>query len=262
MEPSVQKQVSDMKLNQLVSYLNQQLSPQNFADYCPNGLQVEGKADVNKIVTGVTASQDLIDAAIAEQADVILVHHGYFWKGEPSPITGIKKNRIQSLLKHDISLIAYHLPLDCHSEWGNNVQLAQILDFEITGPLDPNNPKTPGNIGRLRRPMSAADLAAFIGERLNRLPQHVGEDSDLIETIAWCTGGAQGYMSYAIEQGIDAYLTGEINEPVVHNARETGCHFYGAGHHATERYGAKALGEHLAKQFALDVQFIDIDNPA
>ncbi|EAT11077.1 Nif3-like dinuclear metal center hexameric protein [Bermanella marisrubri] len=251
-----------MKLQELVSYLNRELNASAFADYCPNGLQVEGKSEVKKLVTGVTACQDLIDAAIDEKADAIFVHHGYFWKGEPQAIAGMKKNRIQALLKHDISLLAYHLPLDCHAAWGNNVQLAQVLDFEVTGPLDPSNPKTPGNIGRLKHAMKASELATHIGERLNRMPQHIGEDSDLIETIAWCTGGAQGYMSYAMEQGIDAYLTGEINEPVVHNARETGCHFYAAGHHATERYGAKAVGEHLAQEFGLDVSFIDIDNPA
>lgn len=250
-----------MKLNQLVSYLNRELAIQNYRDYCPNGLQVEGKAEVQRIITGVTACQDLIDVAIEKEADAILVHHGYFWKGEPEPIAGIKKQRIQALLKHDISLIAYHLPLDCHSVWGNNVQLADVLDLEITGPLDPNDVRTPGNIGRLKRPMSAKELSNHISEALNRPPQHIGEGDDIIETVAWCTGGAQSYMHYAINQGIDAYITGEINEPVVHNARETGTHYYAAGHHATERYGAKALGEHLAQEFDLSVEFVDIDNP-
>jgi len=189
------------------------------------------------------------------------VHHGYFWKGEPEPIAGIKKQRIQTLLKHDISLIAYHLPLDCHSVWGNNVQLADVLDLEITGPIDPNDSKTPGNIGRLKQAMTAEQFSNHIAQCLNRVPQHIGEKDDLIETVAWCTGGAQGYMQYAINQGIDAYITGEINEPAVHNARESGTHYYAAGHHATERYGAKALGEHLAQEYQLDVEFIDIDNP-
>lgn len=250
-----------MKLNQLVNYLNSELEIHKFRDYCPNGLQVEGKAEVKKVVTGVTACQDLIDAAVEQNADAILVHHGYFWKGEPEAIAGIKKQRIQTLLKHDISLIAYHLPLDCHGLWGNNVQLANVLDFEITGNIDPSSSKTPGNIGRLKQPMTAQELSDHIANRLNREPQHVGEKDDLIETIAWCTGGAEGYMQYAINQGIDAYLTGEINEPAVHNARESGTHFYAAGHHATERYGAKVLGEHLAQEFALEVEFIDIDNP-
>ena len=250
-----------MKLNQLVNYLNSELEIHKFRDYCPNGLQVEGKSDVKKIVTGVTACQDLIDAAVEQNADAILVHHGYFWKGEPEAIAGIKKQRIQTLLTHDISLIAYHLPLDCHRIWGNNVQLADVLDLEITGPIDPSNVSTPGNVGRLKQPMSAKQLSEHIARCLLREPQHIGEEDDMIETIAWCTGGAEGYMQYAINQGIDAYLTGEINEPAVHNARETGTHFYAAGHHATERYGAKALGEHLAQEFALDVTFVDIDNP-
>lgn len=250
-----------MKLNALVNYLNRELEVGQFRDYCPNGLQVEGSQEVQRIVTGVTACQDLIDAAIAYQADAILVHHGYFWKGEPEAIVGIKKQRIQSLLKHDISLLAYHLPLDSHSEWGNNIQLADVLGFEITGSLDPNDKRVPGYIGRLSQPMRAGDLSEHIALRLNRLPQHIGEEDDIIETIAWCTGGAQSYMQYAINQGIDAFLTGEINEPSVHNARESGTHYYAAGHHATERYGAKALGEHLAQEFSLDVEFIDIDNP-
>lgn len=250
-----------MKLNQLVNYINSELSIDKIRDYCPNGLQVEGKAEVQKIITGVTACQDLIDVAVEKQADAILVHHGYFWKGEPEAIVGIKKQRIQTLLKHDISLLAYHLPLDCHSVWGNNIQLADVLDLEITGPIDPNDSKTPGNVGRLKNPMTAQQFSDHIAQCLNRVPQHIGEKDDLIETVAWCTGGAQGYMQYAINQGIDAYITGEINEPAVHNARESGTHFYAAGHHATERYGAKALGEHLAQEFKLDVEFVDIDNP-
>ena len=250
-----------MKLNQLVNYLNSELEIHKFKDYCPNGLQVEGKGEVHTIVTGVTACQELIDQAVAINADAILVHHGYFWKGEPEAIAGIKKQRIQTLLKHDISLIAYHLPLDCHSVWGNNVQLADMLDFEITGPIDPNDSRTPGNIGRLKQPMTAKQLSDHINVSLERAPQHIGEEDDLIETVAWCTGGAEGYMQFAINQGIDAYITGEINEPAVHNARESGTHFYAAGHHATERYGAKALGEYLAQEFQLDVHFIDIDNP-
>jgi len=250
-----------MKLNQLVAYLNTQLQINKFKDYCPNGLQVEGKSEVMRIVTGVTACQQLIDVAIEKQADAILVHHGYFWKGENEAITGIKKQRIASLLKHDISLLAYHLPLDSHAQWGNNLQLAKILDFEITGPIDPSDERVPGFMGRLKNPMSARQLSEHITQQLNRAPQHIGEEDDLINTIAWCTGGAQSYMQYAIDAGIDAYLTGEINEPSVHNARETGTHFYAAGHHATERYGAKALGEHLAQEFGLQVEFVDIDNP-
>ena len=250
-----------MKLNQLAKYLNTQLQIDKFRDYCPNGLQVEGKPEVKRIISGVTACQQLIDVAIEKQADAILVHHGFFWKGEPEAIVGIKKQRIQALLKHDISLLAYHLPLDSHPQWGNNVQLADVLDFEITGPIDINDKTVPGCMGRLKHAMSAKELSEHIALRLNRAPQHIGEEDDIINTIAWCTGGAQSYMSYAINEGIDAYLTGEINEPSVHNARESGTHYYAAGHHATERYGAKALGEHLSEKFGLEVEFIDIDNP-
>ncbi len=250
-----------MKLNELTNYLNTQLKIEKFRDYCPNGLQVEGKPEIKRIISGVTACQQLIDVAIEKQADAILVHHGFFWKGEPDAIVGIKKQRIQALLKHDISLLAYHLPLDSHPQWGNNVQLAKVLDFDITGPIDPTDKTVPGCMGQLKQPMTAKQLSEHIGQRLNRAPQHIGEEDDIINTIAWCTGGAQSYMSYAINQGIDAYLTGEINEPSVHNARESGTHYYAAGHHATERYGAKALGEHLASEFDIDVEFVDINNP-
>lgn len=250
-----------MKLSALHHYLNTSLNTTKIRDYCPNGLQVEGRAEVHTIITGVTACQDLIDAAIEMDADAILVHHGYFWKGEPEPIVGIKKQRIQSLLKHDISLLAYHLPLDMHPTLGNNAQLAEILALSVEGPINPDDSSVPGLIGRLPYAMTASEFADYIARCLGREPQHIGEADDMIETIAWCTGAAESYMHYAINQGIDAYLTGEINEPCVHLARESGTHFYGAGHHATERYGVKALGEHLAQKFALDVHFIDIDNP-
>ncbi|HCM05544.1 MAG TPA: Nif3-like dinuclear metal center hexameric protein [Oceanospirillales bacterium] len=252
-----------MKREDLMQYLTALLQPAKFKDYCPNGLQVEGTGTISKIITGVTASQDLIDAAIEQKADAILVHHGYFWRGENECITGIKKKRIQALLANNINLIAYHLPLDNHSELGNNVQLAKVLDLTVETTLDPNDPSVPGLIGRLPRPMSADAFSAWLGECLKREPLHLGPDSsDVIETIAWCTGGAQGYMQYAIDAGVDVYLTGEVSEQNQHLAVETGTHFFAAGHHATERYGARALGQHLAKKFELDVNFIDIDNPA
>lgn len=251
-----------IKRNELMQYLNDLLQPSQCKDYCPNGLQVEGKETINKIVTGVTASQALIDEAIAEGADTLLVHHGYFWRGENECITGIKKKRIQSLLAHDINLIAYHLPLDNHPELGNNAQLAQVLGLTIESGLDPNDPSVPGMIGRLPRPMPARAFSAWLGECLKREPLHLGPDPEaMIETIAWCTGGAQGYMQYAIDAGLDAYLTGEVSEPSQHLAIETSTHFFAAGHHATERYGAKALGEHLQDKFGLEVVFKDIDNP-
>lgn len=251
-----------IKRNDLMQYLNTLLQPGKYKDYCPNGLQVEGADDIRKIVSGVTASQALIDVAIAEKADAIFVHHGYFWRGENECITGIKKKRIQSLLANNINLIAYHLPLDHHEEYGNNTQLAHVLDLVIESGLDPHDASVPGQMGRLKTPMSARDFFALLAERLQREPMHLGPNPDaMIETIGWCTGGAQGYMQYAVDAGLDAYLTGEVSEPSHHLAVETSTHFFAAGHHATERYGAKAVGEHLADKFDIEVVFHDIDNP-
>jgi len=248
--------------SELLAYLNNILQPGKIKDYCPNGLQVEGKAEISKIITGVTASQALIDKAIESKADAILVHHGYFWKGENECITGIKQQRIKALLQNDINLIAYHLPLDNHETLGNNAQLAKVLGLTIDSTLDPDNPSVPGMLGRLPRAMTARAFCAWLGECLQREPLHLGPDPDqMIETIGWCTGGAQGYMQYAIDAGVDAYLTGEVSEPSHHLAMETGTHFFAAGHHATERYGAKALGEHLHEEFGLAVEFVDIPNP-
>ncbi|ASP38758.1 Nif3-like dinuclear metal center hexameric protein [Bacterioplanes sanyensis] len=246
---------------QILNHLNELLQSDRIRDYCPNGLQVQGREQIQSVVTGVTANQALIDAAIAMGADTLLVHHGYFWKGEDAAITGIKRQRLKALLQHDINLLAYHLPLDMHPHYGNNVQLAQVLELTVDGPINPFDLTMPGNIGRLPKPMTGREFSDWIAERLQREPLHIGGDNDIIETVAWCTGGAQGYLQAAIDAGVDAYITGEINEPAVHLARETGTHFYSAGHHATERYGAKALGEHLAETFDLQVTFIDIDNP-
>jgi dinuclear metal center YbgI/SA1388 family protein len=263
MRPTANKAPMSILRKELLDSLDQLLTPHLIKDYCPNGLQVEGCNEIKKIITGVTASQALINRAIEEKADAILVHHGYFWKGENECITGIKKQRLQSLLTHDINLFAYHLPLDMHSTLGNNAQLADILELEITGCINPNNKKVPGNIGTLKVPMNISDFSMHIANKLQRTPfvENGGNDSKEIKTVAWCTGGAQGYLQLALDQGVDAYITGEASEPAVHLAREAGIHFIAAGHHATERYGAKALGEYLAKEFDLDVMFIDIDNP-
>lgn len=246
---------------ELLDYCDRLLDSAAFADYCPNGLQVQGGERVRRIVSGVTASQALVDAAIAAQADLLLVHHGYFWKGESSPLTGIKQRRIKALLQHDINLVAYHLPLDVHAELGNNVQLAQLMDWQIEGGLEPDNPRSVGLQGRLSAPLSGEQLAAQLAQRLQRTPLHIPGNDRPIRRIAWCTGAAQGYIDRAIALGVDAYITGEVSEPTVHLAREHGIHFFAAGHHATERYGVKALGEHLAQQFGIQHQFIDIDNP-
>lgn len=249
-----------VQLKDLLSYSNNVLEIEQYKDYCPNGLQVEGKSDIKKIVSGVTASQALIDVAIKENADVLLVHHGYFWKGEDARLIGIKYKRIRSLIESGINLLAYHLPLDAHPLYGNNAKLAEKLDLGIAGSF-PSESDAVGMYGTLKRPMSAGDFSQVISATLAREPMHIGEKSQQIHTIAWCSGAAQNYIESAVSLGVDAYLTGEISEQSVHIARESGIHFFAAGHHATERYGVQAFGEHLALQFDLQYQFIDIANP-
>ncbi len=248
-------------LTQLVEYTNNLLGIANFQDYAPNGLQVEGGSEVEKIVSGVTASLDLVEAAIQEQADVLLVHHGYFWKSEDPRITGMKQLRVKRLLASGISLMAYHLPLDAHPRYGNNVQLARKLGFRINAERDDEDKGSLVMYGTLARPMNASELSAYISEHLGRSPLHISGSTTLISKIAWCTGAAQGYFEKAVAQGVDAYITGEVSEQTTHIARETGVHFFGAGHHATERYGVQALGDHLVEKFTLKHKFIDIDNP-
>lgn len=245
----------------LVDYCNSLLQSDAFQDYCPNGLQVEGAGQVQRLVTGVTASQALVDAAVAAGAQMLLVHHGYFWKGEPSTVTGIKHRRLKALLGADINLLAYHLPLDVHGELGNNVQLAKLLGWEVLGGLEPDNPRSVGLYGELPDAVEGSVLARQMAAVLQREPLHIAGNDRPIKRIAWCTGAAQGYIERAISLGADAYVTGEVSEPTVHAARENGIHFFAAGHHATERYGVKALGEHLAERFGLEHEFIDIDNP-
>ncbi|WP_299268623.1 Nif3-like dinuclear metal center hexameric protein [uncultured Psychrosphaera sp.] len=250
-----------MKSNELVEYLNHLLDTKNINDYCPNGLQVEGKSTINKIVTGVTASEMLIDAAIEQNADAILVHHGYFWKGESQVITGLKKNRLAKLLKQDINLLAYHLPVDVHATLGNNAQLAHLLDIIDVVPVKSVKPKGVLMQGKLKTPMTVKDFGELITAKLQRTPLINAVNDELVTSIAWCTGGGQGYIDTAAELGVDAFLTGEASEQTIHSSREFGIHFIAAGHHATERYGIKALGEHLANEFGLDVEFVDIHNP-
>lgn len=247
-------------LTELLAIADALLTPERFQDYCPNGLQVEGRAQIRRLVTGVTASLALLEAARDSGADAILVHHGYFWKGESPVVAGMKRKRLQLLLQHDISLIAYHLPLDAHPQLGNNAQLARQLDIEITGGLQAGaNPI--GNIGRLRETMSPEVFIEKIAQRLGRVPQFIAGGDHPIRTLAWCTGAAQTYIEQAAALGVDAFLSGEISEQTVHSARELGLHFIAAGHHATERYGVQALGEYLAAQLQIEHVFIDIDNP-
>lgn len=243
--------------DELADYLQEFLEVDRFNDYCPNGLQVAGRPDIRRIVTGVTASQRLIDEAIERQADAILVHHGYFWKGEPAPLTGIKRDRIAALLRHDLNLFAYHLPLDAHPQVGNNMQLAHLMGWEVQGELA----GTVGLRGALAGVETGASLKQALSQALEFDVLHIGEEEDEIETIAWCTGAAQGYLQQAIEAGVDAFISGEISEPTVHLARESGVHYYAAGHHATERGGPQALGRHLGQRFGIAVEFIDLPIP-
>ena len=247
-----------MKTSDLTHFLTQFLQPAKFSDYCPNGLQVEGRAETHKIVTGVTASMALLEAAKAAKADAILVHHGYFWRGENATITGIKQRRIKFLLENNINLYAYHLPLDAHPAIGNNVMLGKVLGYEIAGYLDDKNMLP---FATLSAPVSLNDVVENIANKTNRAPQVIGDLNKPIKTIAWCTGAAQNYIDQAIEKNIDVFISGEISEQTVHAARESGTSYIAAGHHVTERYGICALGEVLAQKFGIQHAFIDIDNP-
>jgi dinuclear metal center YbgI/SA1388 family protein len=250
---------------ELARWLDQTLQPERFRDYCPNGLQVEGKATIRHIIAGVTASQALLEAAVARGADAILVHHGWFWKNEDACIRGPKRARLALALQHGLNLFAYHLPLDAHPVLGNNAQLARQLGFTVERDAD-GNPRTCGPdglvwLGRCEPPATLAELGHTICNALQREPLVVGDPQQKISRIAWCTGGAQGMMPAAVQAGAQMYLTGEASEPTYHLARETGTAFIGAGHHATERYGVAALGRAIAERFGIRVDFIDIDNP-
>lgn len=241
-------------------YLEQALDINRFRDYCPNGMQVEGRADIKTIVTGVTASLALIEAAIDVNADAILVHHGYFWRGEDARVVGPKQKRLKLLLSRDISLFAYHLPLDMHPDLGNNAQLGRRLGFVPGGRFGEDN------LGWLGVPAAPAaktvgDLARIVERQLGRVPLLIGDAEQPLGTIGWCTGAAQNLLSDAIAAGATVYLSGEISEPTVHLARESGVAYLACGHHATERYGIQALGQHLAEAFGIEHHFIDVTNP-
>ena len=248
-------------LKELVEYTNGLLQSDSFSDYCPNGLQVEGRSQVDSIVTGVTASLALLEAAAAAGADAVLVHHGYFWRGEDARVIGMKRARLKHLLTTDTSLLAWHLPLDAHPELGNNAQLARVLELQPTGRFGEDGGMHLAQEGVLAPALTPAALASHLEQRLGRTPQHIPGGAESISRIGWCTGAAHTYLPAAVERGLHAFISGEISEPTVHIARECGIHYFAAGHHATERYGIQALGEHLAARYGLRHQFIDIDNP-
>lgn len=253
--------MSSIDRSTLSQYLHQLLDCDLYQDYAPNGLQVEGPSVIQRVITGVTACQALIDKAIMLNADAILVHHGYFWKGEKRPIVGAQYARIAKLIRHDINLFAYHLPLDGHAIYGNNVQLAKRLDWPVVRDLTAHYGPGVGLIGQLEQAVDIDRLKKNLDTTLNRDSLVIAAQNRPIQTLAWCTGGAQDLIEEAIAQNCDAYISGEVSEKTFHQAKEANIHYICAGHHATERYGIQALGTHVAEQFKLDVHFVDIDNP-
>jgi len=257
--------MNQIDTTELSAWLDETLQPQRFRDYCPNGLQVEGKRKISHIITGVTASRALLEEAIRRKADAVFVHHGWFWKNEDARIVGTKRERIALALQHGLNVFAYHLPLDAHPELGNNAQLARVLGFTPDRDAE-GNPRTCGPdgliwLGRCPQGTTLQALGRNVAQALGREPLVIGDPEQPAERIAWCTGGAQGMMQAAIDAGAQAYLTGEASEPNFHQARETGVGFVAAGHHATERYGAQAVGDAIAARFGIRVEFVDLVNP-
>ena len=248
-------------VQELVAYLDDFLDVAAFNDYAPNGLQVEGREQVSRLIGGVTASQALIEAAVERQADAILVHHGYFWKGEDPCVTGMKRRRIRALLAADISLLAYHLPLDAHPQLGNNACLAPLFGCTVQGGFGGRGGPDLAMYGDLDTPLSARQLCDRIAVALQREPLHIAGADRVLRRIGWCSGAAQSYFEEAVILGLDAFISGEVSEQCTHIARETGVHYFAAGHHASERFGVQALGNHLAERYDLDFEFIEIDNP-
>ncbi|MCH8622032.1 Nif3-like dinuclear metal center hexameric protein [Undibacterium sp. TS12] len=244
----------------LAQFLAKELQVNYFRDYCPNGVQVEGRSTIKHLVSGVTASLALLEKAVEMQADAVLVHHGYFWRGEDMRVIGQKHKRLKLLLEQDISLFAYHLPLDSHADFGNNIGLARHLGITPDGRFGENDL---GWLGMLDNPEIATleDLAMHIELKLGRKPLLIGEPAARPGRVAWCTGAAQNMLDQAIAAGANVYLSGEISEPTVHLARESGVGYVACGHHATERFGVQNLGEFIARQFGIRHTFVDIDNP-
>lgn len=250
-----------VNLQTLVGDCDRELRAADFRDYCPNGLQVEGRAEVRRLAAAVTANQSVLDEAIAWGADALLVHHGYFWRGEPEPVVGMKRRRLAALLANDVSLLAYHLPLDAHPELGNNAQYGLRLGISAAKPLDPEDRQSVGSVGTLSAPATLASICDAVEQFSGRVPLLIGDESTQVTRIAWCTGAAQGYIDRAVAAGAELYISGEISEPTVHAAREQGVAYLAAGHHATERYGVQALAAHMAGRHDLEWKFFDCDNP-
>lgn len=250
-----------MLIKQLVSILNDLLQLSQFRDYAPNGLQVSGREQIKRVATAVTADLTSIEQAIDWQADVLLVHHGYFWKGEEPVITGIKKKRLQLLLNHDINLLGYHLPLDCHQTLGNNAQLAKLLKVDSIQTHDASGQPNLLWQGKLSKAYRVDEFSQFLTETFQRSPLHCSADNANIQTLAWCSGAAQDVIEQAVTLGVDAFISGEVSERTFYQAKEYGIHYFACGHHATERYGVQALGQYLAENYQLTHQFFDSNNP-
>ncbi len=258
---------------ELCDWIDSTLNTASFSDYCPNGLQVEGTPGIRHILAGVTASQALIERAIEAGADTLLVHHGWFWKGEDPRVRGTRRNRLARLLAHNINLLAYHLPLDAHPELGNNAQLANILglipEYRQGPGQDQVNVRIPNTtgpgglvwLGTMPGIDTLGQIARRVEDRLGRVPLTIGAPTLQVQRVAWCTGAAHNMLIDAIDAGTQCFITGEIAEPTVHLAREAGVGLISAGHHATERYGVQALGRAITETFGVRVDFADIDNP-
>lgn len=243
-----------MQLYELRDYIGTLLEVTRFKDYCPNGIQVEGRQEVLRVATAVTASLEVVEAAVNWGADALIVHHGYFWRGEAPEITGIKKKRIASLLANEMSLLAYHLPLDAHESLGNNAQLARKMGWHEQGRFGEQQLAC---LGYLPDVMALREVVEKLASELRHTPLVVGDLNQPVRRIAWCSGAAQSSFEHATQLGVDVFVTGEISEQNVHVARESGVAFIAAGHHATERYGVQALGEHLVEKYALEYRFFD-----
>lgn len=247
--------------DELTAFLDDYLACALFNDYSPNGMQIEGKSEIRRICTAVTACHDIIQRANHLKADALLVHHGYFWRGEAPVLTGMMRQRVGSIISHDLNLFAYHLPLDCHQDIGNNACIGRLLDVHDRSSHAVN--KIPDILwsGSFQSSVDSSALMQQLTHLLNRQPLHVSGSNKKIKRIAWCSGSAQDFIVDAHRLGVDAYISGEVSERTYYQAQELGIHYFACGHHATERFGIQALGRLLSERFALTHAFLDSDNP-